>query len=260
MSSLHYSYVLIGGGGASSAAVQAIREIDRDGSILLIGQEVNRPYFRPALSKQYLARELGQQDLFTLPDGWFAGHGVELRSGRRATGLDIARRCVLLDDGSEAAYDALLIATGAAHRTLAIPGASMPNVFHLRSLNEPDRLANIVVRRAREEGHAPRAGRGRACVIGRGVAGGGAGSTLARMGWRSSWPAGLRCPGTASRARPAGRFVAGPRAPSGAIACAGLGGAVRGRWPGAARSAVQRPGRGDGFRRRGGGGRSARRS
>ena len=50
MSDLHVKYLLVGGGLASSAAAQAIRAADREGAILLVGQEINRPYRRSALS------------------------------------------------------------------------------------------------------------------------------------------------------------------------------------------------------------------
>jgi NADPH-dependent 2,4-dienoyl-CoA reductase/sulfur reductase-like enzyme len=59
MSILHVKHLLVGGGLASSAAAGAIREVDREGSVLLVGQEVNRPYHRPPLSKGYLRRRWG---------------------------------------------------------------------------------------------------------------------------------------------------------------------------------------------------------
>ena len=60
MSNLHVKYLLVGGGLASSSAAVAIREVDREGSVLLVGQEVSRPYHRPPLSKAYLRREQGR--------------------------------------------------------------------------------------------------------------------------------------------------------------------------------------------------------
>src|SRR4051812_9467533 len=112
MSSLHVKYLLVGGGVASSSAAQAIREIDPEGAILLVGQEVNRPYHRPPLSKQYLRRQGDRSELYTLPMGWFAERQVELRSGRRVVQLDTARQVAFLNDGEEVAYDRLLLATG----------------------------------------------------------------------------------------------------------------------------------------------------
>ena len=47
-----YTYVIVGGGLAGDAAAEGIREVDKDGSILLIGAEKDLPYDRPPLSKQ----------------------------------------------------------------------------------------------------------------------------------------------------------------------------------------------------------------
>src|SRR5687768_4799827 len=129
MSRLHVKYLLVGGGLASSAAAEAIRAIDATGSILMLGQEPLRPYHRTPLSKSYLRRERPRVELFARDDGWFAAHGVELRTGRRVAHLDVARRTAFVDDGDEISFDKLLLATGAAARHLAISGADLQNVF-----------------------------------------------------------------------------------------------------------------------------------
>ena len=67
MNRRHVKYLLIGGGIAASAAVEAIRRVDHSGSILFAGSEINRPYFRPAINKQYLARTADRASLAVLP-------------------------------------------------------------------------------------------------------------------------------------------------------------------------------------------------
>jgi 3-phenylpropionate/trans-cinnamate dioxygenase ferredoxin reductase component len=44
-------YVIVGGGMAADAAARGIREVDAQGSIALIGAEIDPPYKRPPLSK-----------------------------------------------------------------------------------------------------------------------------------------------------------------------------------------------------------------
>ena len=46
-----YKYVIIGGGMTGDSAIAGIRELDEQGSILLISAEPNPPYNRPPLSK-----------------------------------------------------------------------------------------------------------------------------------------------------------------------------------------------------------------
>ena len=181
MSSLHYKYVLVGGGVASSSAARAIRERDADGSMLLVGQEVNRPYNRPPLSKGYLRGQTPKAELFTLPDDWFVQNRVDLKTGRRVTMLDVARSSVSLDNGQDILFDRLLIATGGSARKLKIPGAELPNVFSLRQIEDADRLRNAV-EQARREGRPHDRGRGRAGIIGDGVLGVELAATLTQLG------------------------------------------------------------------------------
>ncbi|HEV8291847.1 MAG TPA: FAD-dependent oxidoreductase [Tepidisphaeraceae bacterium] len=186
MSAPHFKYILVGGGIASSSAAQAIRAIDTEGTLLLLGQEVNRPYHRPPLSKDYLLGRQKQKEIFTLPDEWFKQHQVELRTGRRASLLDTSRRMVALDNGEEIAFDKLLIATGASPNRLKIPGADLPNVFYLRSLTDADRLHNAIEKAQREgRPHAQSLagpGRGKAVIIGGGVLGVELAATFSQMG------------------------------------------------------------------------------
>src|SRR3954463_10016754 len=99
MNALHVKYLLVGGGLASSAAAEAIRQRDANGSMMLVSQEVNRPYHRPSLSSVYLRREKPRADLTTFPMGWLGEQHVELRTGRRVAYVDTARSCVTLDNG-----------------------------------------------------------------------------------------------------------------------------------------------------------------
>lgn len=173
MSNLHVRYLLVGGGLASSAAAGAIRELDADGSILLVGQEINRPYHRPPLSKEYLRRQQSRAELATQSVTWFAERQIELRTGRRVAHLDTPRQTATLDNGEDVTYDRLLLATGAAPAPLEVMGAALPNVFRLRTIEDADRLHNAV-EKARREGRPQPAGgasRGRATVVGAGLLG-----------------------------------------------------------------------------------------
>jgi NADPH-dependent 2,4-dienoyl-CoA reductase/sulfur reductase-like enzyme len=180
MSDLHVKYLLVGGGLASSAAAVAIRAADRDGAVLLVGQEINRPYRRTALSGDYLLRKAGRQSLFTLPPDWFEKNGVSLRTGRRVSHLDTARQAATLDSGEEVSFDRMLLATGATPRPLEIPGARLPNLFYLRNVEDADRIVHAV-EQARREGRAHERGRGRAVVIGGGPMGVELAATLVRL-------------------------------------------------------------------------------
>lgn len=181
MNGAHFKYVLIGGGLASSSAARAIRERDSEGALLVVGQEVNRPYNRPPLSKDYLRGKRPRKELFTLSEDWFARNHVELQTGRRVSLLDTTRRSVMLDNGHEVSFDRLLIATGGAPRHLKIPGAELPNIYYLRTIEDADRI-HIAVEKALREGRTHPRGRGKAAILGGGVLGVELAATMTQMG------------------------------------------------------------------------------
>ena len=50
-------FVIVGAGLAGAKAAQTLREEGFDGRLILIGDEAERPYERPPLSKEYLRGE-----------------------------------------------------------------------------------------------------------------------------------------------------------------------------------------------------------
>ncbi|GMA26037.1 hypothetical protein GCM10025864_37960 [Luteimicrobium album] len=46
-----YDYVIVGGGMSADTAARGIRELDPDGSIAILSEDVDEPYERPPLSK-----------------------------------------------------------------------------------------------------------------------------------------------------------------------------------------------------------------
>src|SRR3954453_22798002 len=115
------TFVVVGAGLAGARAVETLREEGFEGRLLLIGDEPDRPYERPPLSKEYLRGEAARETIYVHAEDFYAEHDVELRLGRRAVELDVGERQLVLDDGEWVNYDRLLLATGAEPRRLAIP-------------------------------------------------------------------------------------------------------------------------------------------
>src|SRR3954447_12812905 len=156
---LHVKHLLIGGGAASTAAVRAIRGIDPRAEVLIVAAETFRPYDRTTLSKTYLRERGDKQRLQILPVGWFAENHVQLRTGTRASRLEVGRRVVTLESGEDVSFDSLLIATGMSPMHLDIPGADFPNVHYLRNIVDAERLHHAIDK-AKAEGKRHASGRG----------------------------------------------------------------------------------------------------
>src|SRR6478752_4950459 len=137
------THVIVGGGLAAAKAAQALRELGFDGRLVLIGDEAERPYERPPLSKGYLLGTDEREKIFVHRENWYADHDVELRLGTRAVVLDAAAHQVRLDDGSQVEYAKLLLATGSSPRRLSVPGADLEAVRYLRRVEDSEHLKTV---------------------------------------------------------------------------------------------------------------------
>lgn len=141
--------VIVGASLAGAKAAQALRENGFSRRVLLIGDEPDPPYERPELSKQFMLGDKELSDLLVLPEGYYAEHEIELRTGTTVTRIDRVAGQVHLDDGEQVAFGQLLLATGAAPRTLPIPGAGLPGVHQLRTVADAARLRTAIPKAGR---------------------------------------------------------------------------------------------------------------
>ena len=132
------THVIVGASLAGASAAAALRKEGFDGRIVLIGEERERPYERPELSKAYLRGEAGK-DLHVHPEGFYEEHGVELLTDTPVSELDVMKRQVRLGD-DRIGFDRLLLATGAAPRRLVVPGSDLDGIVTLRTIDDADRI------------------------------------------------------------------------------------------------------------------------
>lgn len=137
-------FVVIGAGEAGGMAVQTLREEGFDGSITLIGAEAHLPYERPSLSKSVLRGEEYTSEGTLKDQAWYDDQGIDVRLSTRAESVDRAGHRVTLAGGGDVPYNKLLIATGAQPRQLRAPGADLPGVFTLRTLEDAQALATAL--------------------------------------------------------------------------------------------------------------------
>ena len=143
------TFVIVGAGLAGATAAQALRDEGFEGRVVLVGDEVERPYERPPLSKGYLLGESPRDKAFVHEPGWYAEHDVDLRLSTAVTKVDLYGHEVSLTDGDMLRYDALLLATGSSPRRLQVPGAELAGVHYLRRLQDSDALRAAFARSSR---------------------------------------------------------------------------------------------------------------
>jgi 3-phenylpropionate/trans-cinnamate dioxygenase ferredoxin reductase component len=134
------TFVIIGASLAGAKAAETLRAEGFAGRVVLVGEEIERPYERPPLSKGYLLGNDLRDKAFVHDESWYAENEIELRLGRRATALDPRIHTVTLDGVEPLRYDKLLLATGSRVRTLDVSGADLREVRYLRTIEQADAL------------------------------------------------------------------------------------------------------------------------
>ena len=138
-------FVIVGAGLAGAKAAETLRAEGFAGRIVLIGEETDRPYERPPLSKGHLLGTANLDAAFVHDSDWYAAHDVELRTGTAVESIDRTNGAVVLADGGRVTYDRLLLATGSSPRKLDLPGADLGGVLYLRTMTDSENLAKRLV-------------------------------------------------------------------------------------------------------------------
>jgi NADPH-dependent 2,4-dienoyl-CoA reductase/sulfur reductase-like enzyme len=131
--------VVVGASLAGLRAAETLRQHDVATSVVIVGDEVHRPYDRPPLSKKLLSGEWEPDRIHLRQPDVFDDLDVEWRLGHAAAALDLNRRELTLADGSVLGFDGLVIATGARPRRLAGQD-TFDHVHELRTLDDALRL------------------------------------------------------------------------------------------------------------------------
>jgi len=140
MADRHVAFALIGGGLAAGNCARWLRESGADGSILLIGREMDLPYNRPPCSKGYLQGHESREDTLFRPAEWYEEQQIEALTRVSVKSLDTSERTVELSNGESVGFDKALVATGAGVRRVSVPGAELEGIHYLRTLGNSDTI------------------------------------------------------------------------------------------------------------------------
>ncbi len=134
---IYRDYLIVGAGIAGAKACEGIREHDKKGSITMVGTEPFLPYDRPALSKVFLkSAKFSEEKLQSNDDEWYRKHKIEVRINMPVREFNIERRMAVLGDGQTIEFNKALLATGSRATRPAVAGATLGNVFYLRTIRD----------------------------------------------------------------------------------------------------------------------------
>jgi len=162
--------VMVGNGMAGVRTIEELLKIAPDlYEITVFGAEPHPNYNRILLSP-VLAGEQTLDEIVLNPLAWYDEHGITLHLGRKVVDVDRRQRIVIAEDGTTAAYDRLLLATGSTPFILPVPGKDLEGVMAYRDIED----THAMIEAARKYRHA--------VVIGGGLLGLEAANGLLRRG------------------------------------------------------------------------------
>lgn len=132
--------VMIGNGMAGMKAIEEITAIAPDMfDITIFGAERYPNYNRILLSK-VLAGEMPVSEIILHDEKWYQDKGIALHLNKKVAEIRRGHRKVVAEDGTEAGYDFLILATGSSPFVIPVPGAGKEGVVAFRSIDDCNRM------------------------------------------------------------------------------------------------------------------------
>jgi nitrite reductase (NADH) large subunit len=138
--------VMVGNGMAGVRTLEELLKIAPDlYDITVFGAEPHPNYNRILLSP-VLAGEQTLDEIILNPLSWYADNCITLHTGRTVTQIDRVKRVVRADDGTEAPYDRLLLATGSLPFMLPVPGKDLAGVIAYRDIADTQAMIDAATK------------------------------------------------------------------------------------------------------------------
>lgn len=139
------NYVIIGSGVAGIGAIEAIRSVDKLGTIVMIGDDPHGFYSRPGLA-YFLTGELHDKALFPRTADDLRSLDFHYMQGRVNRILRDQHSLEFSGGQAPLHYDRLLIAVGAQALSLVVPGANLEGVLKLDHMEDAKRILKLAKR------------------------------------------------------------------------------------------------------------------
>jgi 3-phenylpropionate/trans-cinnamate dioxygenase ferredoxin reductase subunit len=133
------TFAIVGASLAGAKAAETLRAEGFDGRIVLLGEEPERPYERPPLSKEYLRGEAEARP-YVHPEQFYEENEIELRRSTSVEAIDPGASTLTVAGGEPLAFQRLLLTTGAAPRRIRLTGAALDGVHYLRSVRDSEAI------------------------------------------------------------------------------------------------------------------------
>jgi len=132
--------VLVGNGMAGVRVLEETLKLAPDDyDITVFGEEPYGNYNRIMLSP-VLAGDKTIDEIMLNDEQWYVDNGIKLHKGKKILEIDRVNRKVIAEDGTEAPYDRLLLATGSTPFMIPVPGNDLQGVIGFRDIHDVDKM------------------------------------------------------------------------------------------------------------------------
>lgn len=134
-----YKYIILGGGMAGANAAMEIRKYDRKGTLLIVTQETDKPYYRPPLSKEFWTEPDYPKETiyYNISDD----ESIDILTGTTVKQINADQQTIEIESGEIYQYEKLLYSLGGAPKW--IDGPESERVLALRNLEDYRNLRKL---------------------------------------------------------------------------------------------------------------------
>ncbi len=134
--------LIVGGGIAGHVAARTVRSLDSAARVTLVSSEA-KFYSRLNLTR-FLAQEIGREALFDYGTAWYAEHRVDVLGRTTAIAVDPIRKAVVLAQGRELEYEALILAHGSSAAMPPFYRDGLKGLHPLRTIEDAEAIAAAI--------------------------------------------------------------------------------------------------------------------
>jgi NAD(P)H-nitrite reductase large subunit len=165
-------YLIIGNSAGGIGAAEAIRGVDRVGTMAIVSDEPYPAYSRPLIS-EHLAEGRPLEKMLYRPADFYQKNKIKTIFGDKVARIDFSGHSIELESGRKLVWGKLLLATGGVPIVPDLEGRDLKGVFTFTTLDDAEAIDNFLKRRQ---------GKIRAVVIGGGLIGVSATEALVKRG------------------------------------------------------------------------------
>lgn len=165
-------YLIIGNSAGGIGAAEAIRELDRVGTMAIVSDEPYPTYSRPLISEHLFEGRPLERMLYR-PADFYEQNKIQAVFGEKVAQLDFRGHSLELESGRKLEWQKLLLATGGSPIVPKMEGGELKEVFTFTKLDDAKAIDRFLNKRK---------GKTQALVIGGGLIGVSASEALVRRG------------------------------------------------------------------------------